>query len=204
MILHRKNVKERNNDEGFTLFELLVTMSVFLLLSTVVVANFRSVDNTLVLRNVANQAAVVIRKAQIQGISVKGFVTGTGEVFPSYGVNFAMSDNTTFALFADIPPLLGNGIFDGTCPSSAECVQRYTLARGYTIKQLCGNQKTGGPLATCALAFLDVTFTRPDPEALLLGNPGDIVFSDAEIVLQSRNGTTKTIVIWETGQITVE
>lgn len=208
MICITKNKKDRNIRRGFTIMELLVTLSVFALLTTVVLVNFRQVDNSLLLQNVAQQVALVVRKAQISGISVQGINSGGSTVFPSYGVNFDTSLNTVFRLFADLPSGSGNGILNGVaCPGAIvlgdECVQRYVMWRGYTIKHLCGNQKTGGILATCSLSRLDISFKRPNPDAIIVGD-STTTFSDGEIILQSRLGKTKTIIIWKTGQISIE
>lgn len=211
MMLHIKNKRHHHNRGGFTLTELVVTIGVFLLLSTVALVNFRQVDNSLVLQNVAHQVALVVRKAQILGISVQGVKSGSGTVFPSYGVNFDISGpppDNFFRLFADLPVGGGNGVFNGTiCPGTIvignECVQKYTLAGGYTVKQLCGNKKVGGALATCGLSRLDISFIRPNPDAVIIGN-ATTPFSDGEIIIQSRLGKTKTIVIWKTGHISIE
>ena len=191
---------------GFTLAELLVTMSVFTLLSVVVLVNFRKVDNSLVLQNVAHQVALVIRKAQISGISVAGFGSGASEIFPSYGVNFNTASPTTFTLFADRN---GNNVFDGTCPGvTCERVQGYTLLKGYTIKSLLGNLKTSSP--GVAVNPLNITFTRPNPDACFkrtavgLLCPSGSLYSDADIIIQSISGATKTITIWRTGQISIQ
>lgn len=181
---------------GFTIIELIITMSVFALLSTVAIANFKNVDNSLVLRNVANQVALVIRKAQISGVSVMGIGTGASEVFPSYGAYFNTASPTTFILFADRNE---NKVYDASA-SPAELVQRYTLAQGYTIKSLIGNQKTASPGSSANP--LSITFTRPNPEATIRG--GATSYSDAEVVLQSKAGSTKTIVVWRSGQISIE
>lgn len=202
MIRTIKIPKKSASPRGFTLIELLVTIGIFILLSTVVMVNFRQVDNSLVLQNVAHQVALVIRKAQISGISVQGISSGGSTVFPSYGVNFDITRNTSFALFADINTK--NKLLDSAC-SSVECIQRYTLANGYTIKNIYGNQKTNAPGSGTSLDRLDITFTRPNPDALIVGNSVTTSpFSDAEIVIQSRQGITKTIVIWRTGQISIE
>lgn len=204
MLFSTQNNKYRGGGSaGFTLIELMVTISVFVILSTMALVNFRTVDNSIVLQNVAHQVALITRKAQISGISVQGFGSGASEVFPSYGVHFDTLNTTSFVLFSDTS--LANKLFDGTCPKvfpTDECVQRYTLAKGYTIQQLCGNQKTGGPLATCALTSLDISFTRPNPDALIIGS--GVGFSDGEIVIQSKAGVTKTIVVWRTGQISIQ
>jgi hypothetical protein len=187
---------------------MIVTIGIFTLLSTTVIANFRSVDNTLVLRNVAYQVAVIVRKAQIFGISNKGINNGAGvEVFPVYGASFETGvagtppANTRFTLFADFPTPGGNLMLNGGCPSS-ECVQRYLLRKGYTIQNLYINRKTSPP--GISRDRIDVTFTRPNPDATFRTSPVSAGVNDAEIVIRSPGGSIKTIIIWKTGQISVE
>lgn len=202
-------IRTHQRKGGFTLIELLVVISVFVLLSTLTVANFRTVDNSLILRNVASQAALVVRKAQIYGVSVTGIQKdATTAIFPSYGINFNMSSPGVFTLFADINPR--NNFFNNTgCPPPAlgvdECIQRYIIANGYQIKELRGNRKTSSP--GTVLARLDITFTRPNPDTVIRGftGAGWQSFSDGEVVIESiKSGNTKTVVIWKTGQISVE
>lgn len=208
----KQNKKYSRIIAGFTLTELMITITVFVLLSAVVITNFRSVDNSLILTNVAHQVAVIIRKAQISGISNTGLGSGAAEVFPSYGVHFDTTGpppQNTFILFADLPAGAGDGVCLGTCPllppppPGKEGIQRYTLAPGYTIKDLCGNFKTTGTPG-CGLNRLNITFVRPNPDAVLKRNAGDTPYSNAEVIIQSKTGVTKTIVIWKTGQISIE
>ncbi|MBI2120099.1 MAG: prepilin-type N-terminal cleavage/methylation domain-containing protein [Parcubacteria group bacterium] len=199
----KKSQEKYHMIRGFTVFELLVTIGVFALLSALAIANFKSVDNSLILRNVASQVAMVTRKAQIYGISVKGVNAG-GTVFPSYGVNFNTTtalDRTRFTLFADLDPDgagpgLSNDVFDGACPGS-ECVQRYTLAKGYTIQGL------EGPFGA-SRDQLNITFTRPNPDTVIKEGAAGSGYQNGKIIIQSKSGDTKTIVVWKTGQISVE
>lgn len=213
MIGITKNKTYKNTNSGFTLTELMITITVFVLLSAAVIVNFRHVDNSLVLQNVAHQVAVIIRKAQISGISNKGLVTGGLEIFPSYGVHFdttGPAPHNTFTLFADLPsPFVTDGVCSGTCPllppppPGKEGIQRYTLAPGYTIKDLCGNSETTGAPG-CNQNRLNITFVRPNPDAVLKRNAGDTPYSNAKVIIQSRTGVTKSIIIWKTGQISIE
>lgn len=217
------NRKKRTPDAGFTLIELVVTITVFTLLSTLALANFRATDNSLVLQNVAHQVGITIRKAQISGIATQEFNSNFSK---GYGVHFQMTTPKNFWLFADWndnkvfgcltpcppppsppppPPVLGS---NGCVTSFSECLQRYTMAKGYTIQALYGNGKSSSP--GTSLSRLDVTFIRPNPDALIMGTIGSPFtgtmsqFSDAEVVLKSASGDTKTVVVWKTGQISVE
>lgn len=193
---------------GFTVFELLVTIGVFALLSVAAIANFRAVDNSLILRNVANQVALVIRKAQIYGISVAGIQAGGNTIFPSYGINFDTSRNTSFMLFADLDPdgtgpIQPDDVFNGVlvCPGNVlllqECRQKYNLANGYTIADLCGG-------VTCSLDRLNITFTRPNPDTVIKENAGPGGYPNGRVIIQSKSGDRRTIRIWKTGQISIE
>ena len=63
------------------------------------------------------------------------------------------------------------------------------------------------PNSNCGLSNLDISFTRPDPDATLTGTSvvwGKRSYSDAEVVVVSPKGSFKIITVWTTGQISVE
>ncbi len=211
---------------GFTMIELMVTVSIFVIITTLLLANYPRFSSRIVLENMAYQIALSTRQAQTFGLSVRTFETGL-DIFPTYGVHFSFSGVTlndptnsrNFLIFADILPggqNMGNGLYDGISDCSVaggECIEQLTIQSTDKIVYLCGNLKTfGGTVeipngGDCSLTSLDVSFSRPDPDANISGYSllaGQVSFTDAEIVLESPRGDRKTIVVWSTGQISVE
>ncbi|MBI4215618.1 MAG: type II secretion system protein [Parcubacteria group bacterium] len=70
---------------GFTLVEILVSIAIFVLITTGVVINFRTGENRRVLDLGTQNAAGILRKAQFWSLSGKSQLQGTNLVFPSGG-----------------------------------------------------------------------------------------------------------------------
>lgn len=190
---------------GFTLIEAIVTITIFILLSAVTIMNYRSIDNSLLLDAVANKIAIDLRQAQVSGTSVREDIGGTFK--NGFGINFGTSaaSTTSYIFFVDrnADKMLTSG----------EAIRQYSLGKGYSIKKLCVNQKTVSPPSCTSAADpgwmdqLNLTFIRPNPEAILQGIKGGSSssnYADVEIVIQSVNGSTKTIIMGVTGQISIE
>ncbi|MDP2641716.1 MAG: hypothetical protein Q8P21_00245, partial [bacterium] len=103
-------------------------------------------------------------------------------------------------------------IYDGdwSCQTGdgLECLKKTSIPRGNYIESICVVRTSGGDI--CTTGRVDITFTRPDTNAQLvffndggeLFNPANIM--GAKITLKSPGGLTKMIVIYETGQISVQ
>ncbi|NTV22450.1 MAG: type II secretion system protein [Candidatus Yonathbacteria bacterium] len=228
-LLHRASPSYH---KAFTLIELLVVVGIFTLMTGLVLANYPRFDSQIVLENTAHEVAIEVRQAQSYGLGVRESVTDA-DAFPGYGIHIPSligGFSRSVFMYADIPSL---GSEDGdmryaggnTCvPGSGECVEMLTL-RNHRIYAICGNMKANlgaiapfrkttdivasGAAAYCNKDSLDVTFTRPDPDAVMIGYVGgsedsSAPYSDAEIVIATTGGDVRTVVIWSTGQITVE
>ena len=173
---------------------MLVTTAIFLVLGSVAMSNYRTVNDTMVLDSLANKIAVSIRQAQVSGTSAKEDVIGGGSFDYAYGIYFSRSSRTSYIYFVDRN---ANEHYD-----SGEEISTYTIGNGNTITNLCVNKKNGtGSL--CNRLEMNITFLRPNPDAYIR-LAGAAVYPDAEIEVSSPSGKTKEIVIWTTGQINVE
>jgi prepilin-type N-terminal cleavage/methylation domain-containing protein len=199
---NKKTFLKNKLARGFTLVELLVTLTIFSIMTGIVLANQSNFNNTIFLSNLAHDVALTLRQAQTYGINVK---ESSLNVFSSYGVSFSITSNKNFILFADSSPL---GSYDGgfdSCPSSApECVDRYSIKRGNYIKSICAGPSESECDSNNA-ATLNILFQRPDSDAHIRSSKystSDQSF--AKIVVASENGNTKSIIVRNTGQIYVE
>ena len=173
------SVVKRNFKRGFTLVELLVTISIFVILTGIVLFNQGKFDSTILLTNLAYDTALTVRQAQTYGINVKEF--DTNKFFP-YGVHFETGvNNKSFILFADPTPTAD--VFSGNtltaCINREGCVNRYNIQRGNKISKLCVD-------GDCAKTKLDIVFQRPNPDAIIFAN-GDsgTTYNKASIYLTS-------------------
>ncbi len=187
------------NQQGFTLVELLVTITIFVLLTGIVLFNQTKFNSTILLTNLAYDTALTIRQAQNYGINIKEFDTGSGGKFYAYGVHFQTgANNKSFVLFAD-SDVTPNGIFDGTpgeCITSEGCVNKYSIKRGNYIDKLCEG-------ADCSKTKLDIVFKRPNPDALIKFNSVNNLRPEATIVLKGVDGSTRKVHVQSNGLIEI-
>jgi len=152
-----------------------VVTGIIILLSALVLPNYRTGESQLALQRSANKLAQDIRRAQEMAMSAKEF---EGVVPPGgYGINF-QTNLTSYILFAD---LNNNKIFD-----SGEAIETLSLERGVKISNL----SPASPLT--------ISFTPPDPTVNI--NPSNSL----AIITLSNNGQTKIIKVNKAGLIYVE
>lgn len=201
------------HNRGFTLIEMIVVMGIFVLLSTTLFINYSQFSVDASLSNLTHQIALIIRQAQVYGISVSQTASGLQE-FRGYGVYFStatLNDQKTVILFNDWSQV--NKKYDPLAsPCSGlpndECQEKISIQSGDMVEKIIANGKTATP--GTELNDISVVFTRPNPEATFLGYRKDnpttqfVGISDLEIYLISLRGMEKKVVIWSTGQIAVE
>lgn len=172
---------------GFSLVELLVVVAIMMVLSTVVLARYKSFNSTILLRNLAYEIALSAREAQVLGISVQGAPSASNPFSHAYGVHF--TPGTSYTLFRDLD--------DDHQYDIGEDVSVYRIGQGDSITGLCA-------AANCTLTSLDVLFRRPEPDALFYVNGGVLSASSVLVQAGSPDGNMRAVRIYPTGQIAVE
>jgi len=221
--------------QGFALIELLIATVMFGVISTFVVIAYNRVSGQLFLSTLAYELALSFRQAQSYGVSVHQFQGGgTGTFDVGYGLHFDSLHNGTYAMFADADGVLGNKLFDGRfgagydasgcLESNAECMRVFKLERGNTIYKFCGVLSGDGgrdapdtdkkeecntqslPAANPTIAFLDVTFLRPNPDAIIKTNRSadGVLYQSARVYVQSLTGERRIVEVRSTGQISIK
>ncbi|QQR49932.1 type II secretion system protein [Candidatus Nomurabacteria bacterium] len=198
-----------SDNRGLTFIELIVVLSIVGAISSTVLFQFGSFSSNVTLQNLAQDIALIIKKAQTNAISgslSSGFIAGQA---PSYGVNFdtTSGNQNKFNYFRDIGTvgITPDGILNGNCnnpgASGNECLGVTTIQSSDTIVSLCDG---GGK---CTYKNLSVTFSRPFPDPTFrtktAGVAVPLTTGGAQIVIQSAKGLKKTIIIWPIGQISV-
>jgi prepilin-type N-terminal cleavage/methylation domain-containing protein len=198
---------------GFTLVELMVTVSIMLIILGTLVFHQSTYSDGAALNNLADTIGLTLRQAQIYGISVKEFNTGSNNFSVAYGADFDIlpsAGNNAYIFFADLSPQ--NGIYDSgwSCPigGTSECITKSSITGGNTISSLCEIPLTGPN--NCSIGRIDITFLRPEITANMAffdsaGNPLSLSgVKGAQIKLLSPGGSTRSVTIYTTGQISVE
>jgi prepilin-type N-terminal cleavage/methylation domain-containing protein len=183
--------------KGFTLVELLVSLAIFTVITTVAVVNNSQFNSSILLTNLAYEVGLSVRQAQFYGIAVRKNAADNFDA--GYGVHFDLSDPRTYYLFEDTT-------IDHICDPLTECalnnlVESFKLNKGNYISRICVDEST----CTDSDNFqkVDISFVRPNPDAFItidsvIGN-----YSKAEICIASPSGTKRRVIVESTGQIAV-
>lgn len=172
---------------GFTIIEVMVVVSIIAILSSILMFQFRSFDSQLLVRNVAYEIAGTLREAQLYGVSVRG---NAGAFTAGYGVHFV--PGTTYIVFRDVDSSKTYTSGDVTLATSK-------ITGSKSITNLCST--------ACAQTSLDIIFTRPNPDAAFAWSPSAIAATTSVEIHVGSNlpgGTTRRVVVSETGQISVK
>lgn len=193
---------------GFTLIELIVSVAIIAVITSVALVQHGQFNNTLALTNLTYEVALSVREAQTLGVSAREVQTPSGGVGNvSYGVFFDHAAPTQYILFAD---LNRNNTYDSApLPGGAtELVLGFDITRQNRIGDFCGRQSAGAN--ACAsdgdADTLSVLFERPNPDALVYVQDGADVdaFDAATIYLTSAENDVRCVHIENTGQVSVD
>ncbi len=181
---------------GFSLIELLVALSILTVISTVVLANHTRFNNSVLLGSLAYDIGLSIREAQVYGLSVREY---SADFQVGYGVHF--SDPNTYLFFVDTNL---NQKYDGEGVDAI--VKSYSVSRGHQIVRFCGVTAAG--VERCSdsatpITYLDIVFTRPDPDAVMTSNEAGL-YSRSIITVSSVTGDERSVEVASTGQISVK
>ncbi|OGF67760.1 hypothetical protein A3I27_03165 [Candidatus Giovannonibacteria bacterium RIFCSPLOWO2_02_FULL_43_11b] len=194
------------NSRGFTLVEMLIVIIIISIVTTISLVGYKNYGARLNVRRSANEVALAIREAQANALAVKGYNhdnnSGTPLLFTSWGVYFNKTVSTTqFNIFVDSD---GDKSYD-----SGESVKTVNIMNSIKIFDLAKGRKTSE--TDGSVDRLDIIYQRPNPDTTLKADGGTCsgaVISgtcpDLEIILQGPDGGQRTVVVWSTGQISVE
>lgn len=158
-MLHNK----KSGKDAFTLIELVVSMGIIAMLSTLFIANYQKSNKRTDLVMTSQVMVTDIRYAQSNTLGLIGYDTG----FPAGGwglhVSNAEGENDRYTIFADIND---SGSYD-----AGEAEERYGgrivyLPPGIRVKQVHIFDYIGNPVSSDAKIYknqLELTFLPPDP-----------------------------------------
>lgn len=177
--------KFRTLQFGFTLIELLVTTGIFLVMTSVVLAKYRSYNIKTNLANTAETIVLSLREAQVYGTSGRATSTtaiqcGGSSFNCPYGVRFVQGPPSSYVVFVDKD---GNGVYTNLS-EKVEIV----------------NFPTGVRILGVNPAPLWVVFKRPFPDALINDDP-TITSASVTVTNDINNAVVR---ITSAGQISIE
>ncbi len=198
---------KNNSQNGFTLVELLISVGIITVVSTIVLLKYSSFDSGVLLKNTAYEVALALREAQAK--SVSGSHDGGGDARYPFGVTFT-PDSKKYTIFR-FASSTGDPYYDvGGAGSYATGLSTTTIERSMYVSDVCVN--AGGADACDSddsedISHLDISFRRPEFRALFhaegySGTQANI--QSAKIKVGSTNGTDVFVVeVSRLGQISV-
>jgi len=169
--------------KGFTLVELLVVTSMIILLSAIILPNYRGIEGQFALQRSAHKLAQDIRRAGEMAMSTREF---QGEIPEGgYGIHLKLSWEDYYKLYADKN---GNEKFDETDGE----VETINLEKGVYIQNISPSS-------------LSINFKSPIPTVKIKTEAGqDSANTIITLSLESDSTKTKIIKVNSAGLIDVE
>ena len=190
--------------KGFTVIELLVSTGIIIVIMGMVFVGYPRFKARSSLAALAREIGLLIREAQVYGLAVKEFPEREEE-FPPYGIHISADRPKEIILFGDLKEGsasgVPNGLYesgDGCGSESTECIRRVTIAGPEFIDKICVDE-------ICDIKELNISFRRPDPEALIVTDIPSPRYNAGTIYLRSAKDTReeRLIRVWITGQISI-
>ncbi len=198
--------------KGFTLVELMITVSIVAVLAGVILLNQSGYSESATLLNLADELSLNIREVQQYGIAVKERTPGSNDFSSGFGVSISLlsgGSNVEYIIFNDRN---SNGVYDGTwacaTDSNSECVRKVQLVGGDYIDSICSITNGGGN--SCNVSRVDINFLRPsvEPTITFFNNGGNSYSPNGstgtKIVLKSISNLSRSVWVYDSGQIFVQ
>lgn len=214
-----------------TYIELAVVLSIFAIISSVSIFNYREFQIRVNLKKVASDIAFKITEAQKSALSGKLSPPLPWEQppssplwKPSYGVFFNLQDvppNTGDKIFYFYTDLNQSGYFNDADPAVSppcdqECLEKITISNGVRIYDIIDQNETISLRNSPTIHNLHINFTRPNSGASFSAMPSGGQWNSAtsiDIILTADGLPTPTspnfnegviIHVWPSGRIEIE
>ena len=207
-----KKLKTRNyklaTNAGMTYVELIVVLSIFGIMSSMSMFNYRDFQVKVDIRNLASDIAMQIVQAQKDAMAGKLSINGSFDFKPAYGVHFtkynqSQTDPSEFTYFADFD---NSDIYDGSsvnCPGPGnECINVIQITKRNYIKSL-NVIGSGDACSGTNLNAIDIVFQRPNSDARISADNCSGFFSKVVISVMSPQGIGADIEVFPSGRIQI-
>lgn len=159
---------------GFSLIELLVAISIIVILTSILVANFPKGREQFVLQRVAHKLIQDLRRVQEMSMSAREEICPSSQKANGFGVHFNQSSPNSYLLFANC-----DEFYSYDAISDDKILENIDMERGTEIFNL-----SPGPLCS-------ITFVPPSPTTYI----NDFIGIESQIIISLESDTSKIKVI---------
>lgn len=193
--------RQSSGKSGLTLIEMIVSISIIVLLTTLFLANYRSGQRSSELSLAAQKLASDIRLAQNYSLGAKEFNGSVPQGGWCIYINNSSNYKTLYVLGADYLAG-GNKQCNVWASPSSELFKQVDLPSGITIDQIVAH-KNSDSTNYYINGTIDIVFIPPDPTTSIRDRvPYDYV--DVSITLKDQNNNTKKVKVNFLGMIDVD
>ena len=202
-------LRARHNNRAFTLVELVISLGIFVVITLLLISNFKIGDRRSALRMSAQEIASALRRAQNLSLTATPLPNGT--IPSAYGIRFS-PDASSYFLFADFSSP-ANNVYD---TSSDQVVVNYKLNNEVYISAVNVPQIKNGSCQDINPPDLDIAFTVPEAfvyfngvQPLGQGNESDSNYCGpynptwVELSSKTVNNKIKVYVNWISVQVSI-
>ncbi len=201
--------------KGFTLIEVVISVSVMMLMLSVVIAEYPTAVMRATLNNVGYSLSLLVRESQLRGSSISSGNQSLNDESPygGSGIYLSSTSSSSAILFNDtVYPLVpkpygvsvGNGLYENN-GSINETYTTLTFPSGYSISKLCVG--TGYPFScgddlSPSISNITISFIRPKAEPNIYVNNSQVTnYSAGCIEFSSPKGQKKSVSVYGSGMI---
>ncbi|MBI5798519.1 MAG: prepilin-type N-terminal cleavage/methylation domain-containing protein [Candidatus Yonathbacteria bacterium] len=162
-ILHSPFSIPHSASRGFTIIELMVTISIYVIISAFTIANYRDYSTRAVSANIPDGMVTALREAQVYGAGGRGCTATNFDC--RYGVVFTakQSFEKQFTVFTDNND---NKTYDPAPSGTDVAIETITWTDSSIITKVECLNIFGADMG-CSNGILTLTFKRPNPDAFI-------------------------------------
>lgn len=187
-------------NRGMTYVELIVVLSIFSVISSIVIFNYGDFQAKVDIKNLSSDIALKIVEAQKSSLSgLLPVQTPTVSPWkPSYGAYFNLTtDNKSFIYFAD----LNNNTFFDDSDCIGECLNKINITKGNSISEMKVFYQDN---TSTILNDLTITFSRLNSGATIKSSTAFVsAVSYVQITVLSLRSSTAAIKLYPSGRVQI-
>lgn len=193
-----------NKQFGFSIIELIVSIAIIVIITTVIMFQYRDYSDVTTLRGQSHEIALALREAQVNATNGKEFAPSTDQFRIQYGVNFIKATPPAISTFYAYGDRDKDGFLETTTVATTnELLAKYSLRSGYTFDICLKTNESDLDSACITVSDLKVLYNFGSFKADIRTGTNMTLYPYAQIKISPINkpAVFETVKIWASGRI---